>query len=143
MFPLKPLYTAAVTVSGGREGHVKSEDGIIDFEVKPPKEMGGKDHESATNPEQLFAAGYAACYDGALNLILLKDKKKPNTTVTANVTIGEDETDGGFKLAVRLDVSIPELSKEEAEQYAQKAHQVCPYSKATRDNVDVTIIIVE
>lgn len=138
---MKPLYTTAVTVHGGREGHVKSEDGILDFDVRSPKELGGSG-EKATNPEQLFAAGYAACFDSALNLVLSKEKKKVDTSVTANVTIGKDETDGGFKLAVRLDVSIPELSKEESEQFVKKAHATCPYSKATRGNIDVTPIIV-
>lgn len=138
---MKPLYTAAVTVHGGREGHVKSEDGILDFDVRSPKELGGSG-EKATNPEQLFAAGYAACFDSALNLVLSKEKKKVDTSVTANVTIGKDETDGGFKLAVRLDVSIPELSKEEAEQFVKKAHATCPYSKATRGNIEVTPILV-
>lgn len=138
---MKPLYTAAVTVHGGREGHVKSEDGILDFDVRSPKELGGSG-ERATNPEQLFAAGYAACFDSALNLVLSKEKKKVDTSVTANVTIGKDETDGGFKLAVRLDVSIPDLSKEETEHFVQKAHATCPYSKATRGNIEVTPIVV-
>ncbi|RFU63514.1 organic hydroperoxide resistance protein [Peribacillus glennii] len=139
---MKPLYTTAVTATGGREGHVQSEDGIINFDVRMPKELGGSG-EKATNPEQLFAAGYAACYDSALNLVIRKKRvKADNTEVTANVTIGKDEADGGFKLAVRLDVSIPGLSKEEAETLAQEAHKVCPYSKATRDNIDVTIIVI-
>ena len=138
---MEPLYTATVTAAGGREGHVKSEDGIIDLDVRQPKALGGSG-EQAANPELLFAAGYAACYDSALNLVLRKDRKKVDTTVTSNVTIGKDEADGGFKLAVRLDVSIPDLDKEEAQQYAEKAHQVCPYSKATRGNIDVTIITV-
>lgn len=116
---MKPLYTAVVTVHGGREGHVKSEDGILDFDVRSPKELGGSG-EKATNPEQLFAAGYAACFDSALNLVLQKAKKKVDTSVTANVTIGKDEEDGGFKLAVRLDISIPDLSREEAEDFAKK-----------------------
>ncbi|MDV7763018.1 organic hydroperoxide resistance protein [Peribacillus sp. CSMR9] len=141
MFLLKPLYTATVTVHGGREGHVKSEDGILDFDVRSPKELGGSG-ERATNPEQLFAAGYAACFDSALNLVLQKEKQKVDTSVTANVTIGKDEEDGGFKLAVRLDVSIPDLSRAEAEDFVKKAHMICPYSKATRGNIDVTLILV-
>ncbi|MFE4426796.1 organic hydroperoxide resistance protein [Peribacillus butanolivorans] len=138
---MKPLYTAVVTVHGGREGHVKSEDGILDFEVRSPKELGGSG-EKATNPEQLFAAGYAACFDSALNLVLQKAKKKVDTSVTANVTIGKDEEDGGFKLAVRLDISIPDLSREEAEDFAKKAHMTCPYSKSIRGNLDVTLNLV-
>ncbi|MGW6297500.1 organic hydroperoxide resistance protein [Peribacillus butanolivorans] len=138
---MKRLYTAVVTVHGGREGHVKSEDGILDFDVRSPKELGGSG-EKATNPEQLFAAGYAACFDSALNLVLQKAKKKVDTSVTANVTIGKDEEDGGFKLAVRLDISIPDLSREEAEDFAKKAHMTCPYSKSIRGNLDVTLNLV-
>ncbi|MFD4815498.1 organic hydroperoxide resistance protein [Peribacillus butanolivorans] len=138
---MKPLYTAVVTVHGGREGHVKSEDGILDFDVRSPKELGGSG-EKATNPEQLFAAGYAACFDSALNLVLQKAKKKVDTSVTANVTIGKDEEDSGFKLAVRLDISIPDLSREEAEDFAKKAHMTCPYSKSIRGNLDVTLNLV-
>ncbi|MEK4535170.1 organic hydroperoxide resistance protein [Peribacillus sp. FSL K6-1552] len=138
---MKPLYSAVVTVHGGREGHVKSEDGILDFDVRSPKELGGSG-EKATNPEQLFAAGYAACFDSALNLVLQKAKKKVDTSVTANVTIGKDEEDGGFKLAVRLDISIPDLSREEAEDFAKKAHMTCPYSKSIRGNLDVTLNLV-
>ncbi|WP_289710107.1 organic hydroperoxide resistance protein [Peribacillus butanolivorans] len=138
---MKPLYTAVVTVHGGREGHVKSEDGILDFDVRSPKGLGGSG-EKATNPEQLFAAGYAACFDSALNLVLQKEKKKVDTSVTANVTIGKDEEDGGFKLAVRLDISIPDLSREEAEDFAKKAHMTCPYSKSIRGNLDVTLNLV-
>ncbi|MDQ0217326.1 organic hydroperoxide resistance protein [Peribacillus cavernae] len=139
---MKPLYTTAVTAAGGREGHVQSEDGVINFDVRMPKEMGGSG-EKATNPEQLFAAGYAACYDSALNLVIHKEKVNADKTeVTANVTIGKDEADNGFKLAVRLDVSIPGVSKEEAQHLAEQAHQVCPYSKATRENIEVTITVL-
>lgn len=139
---MKPLYTAVVTASGGRDGHVKSEDGIIDFDVTTPKELGG-DGGQATNPEQLFASGYAACFDGALNLMLSKAKKKADTTVTANVSIGKDEAESdGLKLAVKLDVSIPDMDREEAQQFIEKAHAFCPYSKATRNNVDVTLNLV-
>lgn len=136
---MEPLYTAVVSATGGREGHVKSEDGIIDLDVRQPKALGGSGEEAA-NPELFFASGFAACYDSALNLVLRKNRVKADTTVTANVTIGRDEADGGLKLAVRLDVSIPDLSKEEIEKFAAEAHQICPYSKATRGNIDVTII---
>jgi lipoyl-dependent peroxiredoxin len=139
---MEPLYTASVTATGGREGKIHSEDGVLDLALKIPKEMGGPGG-AATNPEQLFAAGYAACFDGALNLIIRKERKKvEGTEITANVTIGKDEADDGYKLAVRLDVSIQGVDKEEAEELAKKAHEFCPYSKATRGNVDVTIITV-
>jgi lipoyl-dependent peroxiredoxin len=141
MVLMKPLYTAAVSVTGGRDGHIRSEDGVLDMDVRSPKELGGSG-EKATNPEQLFAAGYAACFDSALNLVLREAKKKVDTEVTANVTIGKDEEDGGFKLAVRLDVSIPGMEKEEAQEFVHKAHNTCPYSKATRGNIEVTPILV-
>lgn len=133
---MKPLYTAVVKAKGGRDGHVKSEDGIINLDVRTPKELGGTGGE-ATNPEQLFAAGYAACFGSALTLVLSQAKKKADTEVTANVTIGKDEEDGGFMLAVKLDVSIDGLDREEAEEFVKKAHEVCPYSKATRGNISV------
>lgn len=138
---MKPLYTASVTAHGGREGHIKSEDGILEFPVSQPKELGGKG-ESNPNPELLFGAAYAACYQSALNKVLLTDRKKADNTVTANVTIGEDTENGGFMLAVRLDVSIEGMSKEETEQYAEKANAVCPYSKLMRGQSTVTVIAV-
>ncbi|WP_110929206.1 organic hydroperoxide resistance protein [Bacillus massiliglaciei] len=138
---MEALYTGKVKASGGREGHVKSEDGLIDFDVRMPKALGGSG-EKATNPEQLFAAGFAACFDGALNLTLQKAKVKANTEVTANVSIGKDLQNDGLMLGVELEISIPELSREEAEKYVQQAHQTCPYSKATRGNIDVTLHVV-
>ncbi|MGN1401580.1 MAG: Ohr family peroxiredoxin [Bacillus sp. (in: firmicutes)] len=138
---MKPIYTATVTAHGGREGHVKSEDGILDFDVRQPKELGGNG-EQAPNPELLFGAAYAACYQSALNKVLLKDRKKLDSTVTANVTIGEDSEDGGFMLAVRLDVSIDTLTKEETQIFADKANEVCPYSKLMRGKSKVTVIAI-
>jgi Ohr subfamily peroxiredoxin len=137
------LYTARVTAEGGRNGRVTSDDGIIDLEVKMPKSLGGPGGE-ATNPEQLFAAGYAACFDSALNLVIRKKRLKEvkSTQITANVSIGKD-TDNGFALAVQLDAKIAGVDKQTAEQLLAEAHQVCPYSKATRGNIDVVLRVVE
>jgi lipoyl-dependent peroxiredoxin len=140
---MESLYTAQVTAEGGRNGRVVSSDGLIDLEVKMPKSLGGSGGE-ATNPEQLFAAGYAACFDSALNLVIRKKRLKEvdSTKVTANVSIGKD-TDGGFALAAQLDVQINGVDKETAQELLEAAHQVCPYSKATRGNIDVALHVIE
>ena len=135
---MKTLYTTSVTAKGGRDGHVKSENGILELDVRTPKALGGKSDDFA-NPEMLFAAGYAACFDSALNLMISKSKTETGeTTVTAEVSIGQIEN-GGFGLAVQLNVNVPGVSQEEAESLVKKAHQVCPYSNATRNNIDVTL----
>ncbi|UOY91215.1 organic hydroperoxide resistance protein [Ectobacillus sp. JY-23] len=139
---MEHLYTAKVTATGGRNGKVVSEDNVINLDVKMPKALGGPGGE-ATNPEQLFAAGYAACFDSALNLVARTKRVSVGTTeVTAHVSIGKG-TDGGFELAAVLEVKVPGVSKEEAEQLVAAAHQVCPYSKATRGNMDVQLKVVE
>lgn len=136
---MKPLYTAAATATGGREGHVKSSDGILDLDVRIPREMGGPGGQ--TNPEQLFAAGYSACFDSALNHVArLKKIKTGTTTVQAEVTIGSTES-GGFSLAVKLHAHIPGVTQEVAEELIQSAHQVCPYSNATRNNIPVELSV--
>ncbi|MDQ8144298.1 organic hydroperoxide resistance protein [Chryseobacterium sp. CFS15] len=137
---MKTLYTTKVTAKGGRNGQVKSENGIIDLEVRMPKALGGA-NDDFTNPEMLFAAGYAACFDSALNLVINKSKVKTGeTTVTADVSIGQIEN-GGFGLAVELEVNIPEVSLEEAHELTKKAHQICPYSNATRNNIEVKLTV--
>lgn len=137
---MKTLYTTKVTAKGGRNGHVKSENGIIDLEVRMPKSLGGA-NDDFTNPEMLFAAGYSACFDSALNLVISKSKiKTGETTVTADVSIGQIEN-GGFGLAVELEVNIPEVSLEEAQELTKKAHQICPYSNATRNNIEVKLTV--
>ncbi|TXK74820.1 organic hydroperoxide resistance protein [Paenibacillus sp. N3.4] len=136
------LYTAVATANGGRNGKVRSSDGVLDLDVKMPKELGGAGG-AATNPEQLFAAGYSACFDSALNLVIrTKRVEVESTSVTAHVSIGKTD-DGGFGLAVQLDVTIKGVSPEIAEELAHAAHQVCPYSKATRGNIEVNIHVVE
>lgn len=135
----KGLYTAQATAQGGREGRVSSEDGTLDLKLSMPKELQGAGGEG-TNPEQLFACGYAACYQSALQLVAGKKKVDvSDSKVTANVTIGKDTADGGFKLAVILEVAIPGQDQENVQKLADEAHQVCPYSKATRGNIDVEI----
>jgi len=138
---MKTQYQTTVSATGGRNGHVKSEDGLIDFDILMPKELGGKG--GTTNPEQLFAAGYAACFDSALNMVIGKAKVKPEkeTTVTAIVGIGPNN-EGGFQLAVKLSIEIPGVEKEKAKELVEKAHQVCPYSNATRGNIEVELEVI-
>jgi len=134
------MYTAVATATGGRNGHVKSDNGVLDLQVRMPKALGGRDDDN-TNPEQLFAAGYAACFDSALNLILKQARiKTGETSVTAKVSLGQTEN-GGFGLAVEMAVNIPNISQEEAQDFVEKAHQVCPYSNATRGNIDVKLMV--
>lgn len=130
------MYTAVATATGGRNGKVVSDNGVLNLEVRMPKAMGGA-NDDYTNPEQLFAGGYAACFDSALNLVIRQERVKTGeTAVTAKVSIGQLEN-GGFGLAVEMQVNIPNVSQEEAERLVEKAHQVCPYSNATRGNIDV------
>ncbi|MFB9121655.1 organic hydroperoxide resistance protein [Bergeyella porcorum] len=130
------MYTAVATATGGRNGKVVSDNGVLNLEVRMPKAMGGA-NDDYTNPEQLFAGGYAACFDSALNLIIRQERAKTGeTAVTAKVSIGQ-LANGGFGLAVEMQVNIPNISQEEAERLVEKAHQVCPYSNATRGNVEV------
>lgn len=137
---MKTLYTTSVTAKGGRNGQVKSENGILNLEVRMPKALGGA-NDDFTNPEMLFAAGYAACFDSALNLIIGKTKiQTGETSVAAKVSIGQNE-DGGFGLAAELDVNIPGVSIEEAQELTEKAHQICPYSNATRSNIEVKLSV--
>lgn len=130
------LFTSQATAKGGRDGHVKSSDGLIDLKLVNPA---GDSGEKGSNPEQLFAAGYSACYDGALNLMASKQKKEIDSTITADVSLLKDESDGGFKIGVTLNVEIKGVSQSEAEDLAKAAHYFCPYSKATRGNIDVEL----
>lgn len=138
---MKKLYTAKATATGGREGRTKSDDGVLDFKIEIPKEMGGKGG-AYTNPEQLFAAGYAACFDSALNHVARSQKiKLKGTKVNASVSIGKNDSDG-FSLAVDLAISIPEIEREAAQKLLESAHQVCPYSNATRGNIEVNLSLI-
>jgi lipoyl-dependent peroxiredoxin len=139
--PLKePLYTAEATVHGGRDGHGRSSDGVLDLDIKPPVEVGGPG--GATNPEQLFALGYAACFQSAMSVVGRRMKTDTSASeVTGRVTLGTIEG-GGFGIAVELDVHIPDVDEETARKVVDAAHEVCPYSNATRGNVEVTLKIV-
>jgi lipoyl-dependent peroxiredoxin len=137
------LYTAeAIATGAGRAGEVRSSDGVIDEILAIPKELGGPggDH---TNPEQLFAAGYAACFNSALALVARQAKvDMPSSSVTARVGIGPVESQGrGLGLSATLIISIPNVDRAVAEDLAAKAHQVCPYSNATRGNIEVELQI--
>ncbi|NMR34039.1 organic hydroperoxide resistance protein [Chryseobacterium aquaticum] len=137
---MKTLYTTHVTAKGGRNGHVKSENGVLDLEVRMPKALGGSNDEF-TNPEMLFAAGYSACFDSALNLVISKSKiQTGETSVEAKVSIGQIEN-GGFGLAAELAVNIPGVTLEEAQSLTEKAHEICPYSNATRNNMEVKLSV--
>ena len=137
---MKALYAIKATATGGRNGHVISENGILDLEVRMPKGLGGANDDFA-NPEMLFAAGYSACFDSALNLVIKKEGVKTGTTsVTANVSIGSNDA-GGFGLEAELHANIPGVSLEVAQSLIEKAHQVCPYSNATRGNMPVKLTV--
>lgn len=137
--PTSVLYTAHATAFGGREGRVASDDGILDVQVVPPAGLGGKG--GATNPEQLFAAGYSACFGSALAHVARAKKIRTGPVeITAHVSIGP--VGAGFGLAVELEAKLPELSREEAQALVDAAHQVCPYSNATRGNIPVSIRVV-
>ena len=135
---MNPLYTSHVTATGGRAGHIKSDDGVLDLPLSLPKGMGGPGTPGTSNPEQLFAAGYAACFGGAVGLVGRTQKIDLGAhDITAEVSIGKD--DSGFGLAVTLRGNFPSLSKEQAQEVMNAAHQVCPYSKATRGNIEVKL----
>lgn len=137
---MKAIYTAEATATGGRNGHVKSNNKVLDLKVRSPKLMGGESDDYA-NPEMLFAAGYSACFDSALHLVIKKDKiNTGETSVNAKISIGKIEN-GGFGLAAELVINIPEVSIEQAQKLAEQAHQVCPYSNATRDNIQVKLTV--
>ena len=131
------LYKAVVTSTGGRDGEAKSDDGLLQVKLSPPKQLGG--NGGATNPEQLFAAGYSACFIGALQAVAGKSKTTlpDNLSLTAEVGIGKIE--GGFGLDIDLHIHLPGMEQAAADKLVEQAHQVCPYSNATRGNVDVML----
>ncbi|WP_067649545.1 organic hydroperoxide resistance protein [Nocardia harenae] len=139
---MKILYTATATATGaGRGGHVTSSDDALDLDLVIPAEMGGSGG-AGTNPEQLFAAGYAACFHSALQMVARREKVSiADSSVTGEVGIGQDGT--GFGLAVTLTVALPGVETARAQQLVTAAHQVCPYSNATRGNVDVQLKVAE
>ena len=136
----KVLYTAQATATGGREGRAASSDGVLDVQLSTPKELGGAGGPG-TNPEQLFAAGYSACFLGALKFVAGQNKVTlpADTQITGRVGIGAIPT--GFGIEVELTIAVPGLPREQVESLVEKAHIVCPYSNATRGNIDVTLVI--
>ncbi|AMM52623.1 organic hydroperoxide resistance protein [Rufibacter sp. DG15C] len=139
---MKRLYTAEVTATGGRSGQVTSSDGIIDMPIRIPEGLGGKG--GATNPEQLFAAGYAACFQSALQLMASKQhiRLDEKSTVTAHVGLDQFD-DGRYGLAVQLDVKVDGVEKDKAQELVELAHEVCPYSVGTRGNIDVQLNVLD
>jgi lipoyl-dependent peroxiredoxin len=139
---MQTLYTAeALSTGAGREGHVRTTDGRVDLDLAAPKEMGG--NGEGANPEQLFASGYAACFHSALQAVARRDKLDlGDTSVGALVGIGPND-EGGYQLEVTLEVVVPNLPHGEAVTLAEQAHQVCPYSNATRGNIEVTLVVTD
>ena len=134
------LYTAHAHVTGGRDGAAKTDDGKLDVKLAPPKELGG--NGAGTNPEQLFAAGYAACFIGAMRLVAGNEKiaVPQGLAIDADVSLGKDAQDN-FRLGVVFNIALPGMDKAAADALVAKAHEVCPYSRATRGNIDVTFHI--
>jgi len=137
----KALYQATATATGGREGTAKSSDGILDLKLTTPKELGGGGG-AGTNPEQLFAAGYSACFIGALKFVGGQEKIAVPADASITGTVGIGTIPGGFGIEVALDISLPGLDRAVAQSLIEKAHQVCPYSNATRGNINVTLTLV-
>ena len=137
----KVVYRAEATATGGRDGSAKSSDGVLDVKLSVPNEMGGKG-EGGTNPEQLFAAGYSACFLGAMKHVAAQDKTvlPADTKITGLVGIGPIPT--GFGIEVELKISLPGMDRDAAKALVDKANVVCPYSNATRGNIDVTLTLV-
>jgi osmotically inducible protein OsmC len=136
------LYTTQATAIGGRDGRAMTKDGSLDVKLTTPKELGGPGGPG-NNPEQLFAAGYAACFIGALKFVSSQrgPKVPQDTSVTASVGIGP-RSEGGFGLVVGLSISLPGLPSADAQALVVRAHQACPYSNATRNNVDVKLEVI-
>ncbi len=134
---MKAMYTAVATAQGGRQGHIKSDDGILNLDTVTPASMGGPGGPG-TNPEQLFAAGYAACFQSAMQFVAGgQNIDASDSSVTGHVSIGPNENGPGFMLAVTHVVSLPKLDQASAEKLVHDAHAVCPYSNATRGNITV------
>jgi Ohr subfamily peroxiredoxin len=139
---MQNLYSAEATAVGGRDGHVETSDGLLKLEMSIPKSMGGPGRPNTTNPEQLFAMGYSACFGGAVGFVAKQQKiELQSVEVTAKVHIGRVQPEG-LGLGVELAVRLPGLAREQAEKLVAAAHQVCPYSKATRNNIEVKLSVL-
>lgn len=136
----KVLYTAHATATGGREGLAKSSDGVLEVKLTTPKELGGAGARG-TNPEQLFAAGYSACFLGALKFVAMKEKITLPETTTIEGSVGIGAIPTGFGITAELAVTIPGFDKAKARELVDKAHIVCPYSNATRGNIEVILTV--
>lgn len=138
----KVLYTAQATATGGRDGRASSSDGVLNVQLSTPRELGGAGGPG-TNPEQLFAAGYSACFLGALKFVAGKEKVAlpQDTSVTGRVGIGAIPT--GFGIQVELRIAVPGLARDKVQALVDKAHIVCPYSNATRGNIDVKLVVAD
>jgi len=136
----KVLYRAHARATGGRDGRAVSSDGVVDVKLSTPKELGGSGGEG-TNPEQLFAAGYSACFLGAMKAVAARDKIKMPTDAAIDGSVGIGPLPTGFGIEVELKISLPGMDRAEAEALIQKAHIVCPYSNATRGNIDVNLVL--
>jgi osmotically inducible protein OsmC len=137
----KVLYTAHAKATGGRDGKALSSDGVLDVKLTTPKELGGAG-AVGTNPEQLFAAGYSACFLGAIKFVGARDKIAVPADTSIEGSVGIGQIPDGFGIEVELKISLPGLPREDAEALVQKAHKVCPYSNATRGNIDVNLVVV-
>ena len=135
----KIVYTAHASATGGRDGHARSSDGLVDVKLAVPKEMGGAG--GGSNPEQLFAAGYSACFLGAIRFVAGKEKLKIADDATVEAAVGIGPIPTGFAIKVNLTVTLPGLEPAKAQEIVDAAHIVCPYSNATRGNVEVTITV--
>ena len=135
------FYTAHAKATGGREGRAVSSDGILDVKLERPREMGGSGNPG-TNPEQLFAAGYSACFIGAMKFVAARDKIALPAEVSIDADVGIGAIPNGFGIEATLKISVPGFPRADAESLVQKAHIVCPYSNATRGNIDVRLIVV-
>jgi osmotically inducible protein OsmC len=136
----KVLYTAHAKATGGRDGRAISSDGILDVKLATPRELGGAGG-AGTNPEQLFAAGYSACFIGAMKFVAARDKISVPADISIEGSVGIGAIPNGFGIEVTLRVSVPGLPRADVESLVQKAHSVCPYSNATRGNIDVRLIV--
>lgn len=137
----KVLYRATATATGGRDGRARSSDGALEVKLTTPRELGGGGGDG-TNPEQLFAAGYSACFLGALKHVAAREKVALPADTSIEGTVGIGQIPNGFGIEAELRVSLPGMPREQAEALVQQAHIVCPYSNATRNNIDVTLTVV-
>ena len=138
---MQVLYSAHASATGGRDGRATSDDGVLDIQLTVPKELGGNG-ATGTNPEQLFAAGYSACFLGAVKFVAGKAKVSVPADAKISATVGIGQIPAGFGITVALDVSLPGLDRATAENLVAEAHKVCPYSNATRNNIDVNIRVL-